>query len=95
MTTFDDLHCAHVEQLGFRYPDAYHIRRGWAADLHHIESKVFLGDNALVFTSAITPEGTIEHSARRYKIARSYGLFLVRHALRRLLYRLKTLYGQY
>jgi len=84
-----------MEQLGLRYPDAYHIRRGWAVDLHRIESKVFLVDNALVFTSAITPEGTMEHSVARYKIARWYGLFLVRHAFRRLLYRFKHLYGQY
>jgi hypothetical protein len=94
MPNFDDLYCAHLEQLHMRYPDAYHIRPAWAVDLHRIESKVHLADDTLIFISAMTPEGTVMHFAEEYKIARAYGLFIVKHAFRRMLYRLTHLYGQ-
>ena len=94
MVTFDDLYCAHLEQLHLRYPDAYHIRPAWAVDLHRIESKVYLADDTLVFISVLTPAGTIQHFAQPYKIARLRGLCVVRQAFRRMLFHLKHLYGQ-
>jgi hypothetical protein len=94
MPNFPDLYSAHLEQLHLRYPDAYHIRPAWGVDLHRIESKVYLADDTLVFVSVLTLDGTIRHFAQPYKIARSYGLFVVKHTLRRMLFRLTHLYGQ-
>ena len=68
MSTFDDLYCSHAEQLGLRYPDAYHIRRAWGVDKHRIESKVYLGDGIEVFFSVISADGTVRHFAEPYKI---------------------------
>jgi hypothetical protein len=75
MTTFDDLYCAHLEQLRMRYPDAYHIRPAWGVDLRRIESKVVIADGTQIFISVMTPEGRIRHFAENYKIARWRGLF--------------------
>ena len=68
MANFSELYAAHSEQLGLRYPDAAHIRRGWAIDLDQIESKVILADEeALVFVSFFAPDGTIRHLSRPYE----------------------------
>jgi hypothetical protein len=67
MSKFDLLYCVHVEQLGMRYPDAYHIRYGWAMDKDQVESKVILADDGMeVFVSFIAPDGTIRHFSRPY-----------------------------
>jgi hypothetical protein len=67
MSNFDALYCAHVEQLGLRYPDAFHIRYAWAIDTDQIESKVLLaGDGIDVFVSVLDPDGTIRHYAEPY-----------------------------
>jgi len=66
MTNFDDMYCAHMEQLGLRYPDAYHIQRAWGVGTHRIESKVFLGGDIEVFISVVTPDGTVKHFAEPY-----------------------------
>jgi len=74
MTSFDDLYCAHMEQLGLYYPDADHIRRAWGVDTHRIESKVLIGGDIEIFISVMTPEGTVKHFAEPYKKARANGL---------------------
>ena len=67
MSHFHELYWAHVEQLGLRYPDAYHIRYAWANDTDRIESKVVLaGDGIDVFVSVLDPDGTIRHYAEPY-----------------------------
>src|SRR5260221_67319 len=63
MSKFDELYCAHVEQIGVRYPDAWHVRYAWVIDPRHIESKVYFGDESMVFTSVLDPDGTIRHFA--------------------------------
>jgi hypothetical protein len=67
MTTFDELYCAHAEQLGLRYPDASHIRRAWGVDKHRIESKVYIGGDIEILISVITADGRIRHFAEPYK----------------------------
>ena len=79
MWNFDELYCAHVEQIGARYPDAWHVRRAWAVSPTQIESKVFFGDEAVVFTSVLEPDGAIRHYDAPYtpwtkKKARANGL---------------------
>jgi hypothetical protein len=80
MSNFDELYCAHIEQLGIRYADAYHIRYGWAIDNDQIESKVILADEGTtVFVSFLAPDGTIRHFAQPHepyanKKARANGL---------------------
>ena len=77
MVHFDELYCEHVEQIGARYPDAWHVRYAWAVDPTQIESKVYFGDAAMVFTSILEPQGTIRHYAEPYlpnKKARANGL---------------------
>ena len=64
MSNFEELYCAHVEQIGVRYPDAWHVRYAWAVDPTQIESKVFFGDEAVVFTSVLEPDGTMRHYDR-------------------------------
>jgi hypothetical protein len=67
MSKFDVLYCVHVEQLGMRYPDAYHIRYGWAMDKDQVESKVILADDGMeVFVSFLAEDGTIQHFFRPY-----------------------------
>jgi len=63
----DALHCIHVEQLGLRYPDAWHVRYAWGVDHRRIESKVSLGDELLIFISVLNPDGTVRHFAEPYK----------------------------
>ena len=68
MSMFDLLYCVHVEQIGMRYPDAYHIRYAWATDKDQVESKVILADNGIeIFVSFLAADGTIKHFARPYK----------------------------
>jgi hypothetical protein len=67
MVDFDELYCVHVEQIGVLYPDAWHVRYAWAITPTQIESKVFFGDEAVVFTSVLEPDGTIRHSNNPYK----------------------------
>ena len=79
MSNFDELYCAHIEQIGVRYPDAWHVRRAWAVEPTQIESKVFFGDEAVVFTSVLERDGTIRHFDAPYtpwatKKARANGL---------------------
>jgi len=79
MSNFDELYCAHVEQIGALYPDAWHVRYAWAVAPTQIESKVFFGDEAVVFTSVLEANGTIRHSSEPYtpwakKKARANGL---------------------
>jgi hypothetical protein len=79
MMNFAELYCAHVEQIGARYPDAWHVRYGWAVTPTQIESKVFFGDEAVVFTSVLDADGTIRHYVEPYtpwanKKARANGL---------------------
>jgi hypothetical protein len=62
----DELYCAHVEQIGIRYPDAWHVRYAWAVAPTQIESKVFFGDEAVVFTSILDTDGAIRHYSDPY-----------------------------
>jgi hypothetical protein len=66
MVHFKELYCAHVEQIGVRYPDAWHVRYAWAVDPTQIESKAFFGDEAVVLTSVLEPDGTMRHSDAPY-----------------------------
>ena len=66
MVNFAELYCAHVEQIGARYPDAWHVRYAWAVAPTQIESKVFFGDEAVVFTSVLASDGTIRHYVEPY-----------------------------
>jgi hypothetical protein len=61
MADFNEFYCAHVEQIGARYPDAWHTRYFGAVDPTHIQSKVFFGDEAVVFTSVLEANGMIRH----------------------------------
>ena len=79
MVDFDELYCAHVEQIGALYPDAWHVRYVLVVAPTQIESKVFFGDEAVVFTSVLDADGTMRHSVEPYrpwakKIARWRGL---------------------
>jgi hypothetical protein len=79
MANFEELYCAHVEQIKVRYPDAWHVRCAWVVAPTQIESKVFFGDEAVVFTSVLEPNGAIRHSDEPYtpwakKKARANGL---------------------
>ena len=79
MSNFDELYCAHVEQIGARYPDAWHVRYARAVTPTQIESKVFFGDEAVVFTSMLEVDGAIWHRSEPYtpwakKKARANGL---------------------
>ena len=67
MTSIDDLYCAHVERVGLLYPDATHVRHGWGADKHRIESKVVFGDAIEICVSVIAPDGTIRHVVEPYQ----------------------------
>ena len=67
MSNFDELYCAHVEHIGVRYPDAWHVRYAWAVDPTQIESKVFFGDETVVLTSVLEPDGSIRHYAEPYQ----------------------------
>jgi hypothetical protein len=67
MVHFKELYCAHVEQIGVRYPDAWHVRYAWAVDPTQIRSKVFFGDEAVVCTSVLEPDGTIRHDVEPYQ----------------------------
>jgi hypothetical protein len=74
-----ELYAAHVEQIGARYPDAWHVRRASAESPTQIESKVYFGDEAVVFTSILHPDGAIRHYVDPYtpwanKKARANGL---------------------
>jgi hypothetical protein len=60
-------YCAHVEQIGVRYPDAWYVRYAWAIDPTQVESKVYFGDESVVFTSVLDPDGTIRHYAEPYR----------------------------
>ena len=62
----DELYCAHVEQIGVRYPDAWHVRYAWAVTPTQIASKVYFGDEAVIFTSVLEPNGTIRHYSEPY-----------------------------
>jgi hypothetical protein len=62
----DELYCAHVEQIGVRYPDAWHVRYAWAVEPTQIESKVYFGDEAVVFTSVLNADGVIRHYVEPY-----------------------------
>jgi hypothetical protein len=67
MSKFDELYCAHVEQIGMRYPDAYHIRYAWTTDKDQVESKVILVDDGIeIFVSFLAADGTIQHFTRLY-----------------------------
>jgi hypothetical protein len=66
MSNFEELYCAHVEQIGARYPDAWHVRYVWAVAPTQIESKVFFGDEAVVLTSVVEPNGAIRHFVEPY-----------------------------
>ena len=66
MSKFDELYCVHVEQIGYRYPDAWHVRYAWAVDPSKIESRVYFGDEAVVFTSILEADGTIGHYVGPY-----------------------------
>ena len=61
-----ELYAAHVEQIGARYPDAWHVRYAWAEAPTQIESKVFFGDEAVVFTSIRESNGAIRHYSDPY-----------------------------
>jgi hypothetical protein len=79
MAGFDALYAAHIEQIGVRYPDAWHVRYAWAVTPSQIESKVFFGDEAIVFTSVLEANGAIHHYSDPYapwtkKKARANGL---------------------
>ena len=67
MVNFAELYCAHVEQIGARYPDAWHVRYAWAIDPTQVESKVYFGDEAVVFTSVLEPNGTVRHYDEPYR----------------------------
>ena len=66
MADFDEMYCAHMEQIKIRYPDAWHVRYFGAVDPGHIQSKVFFGDEAVVYTSVLEVDGTIQHYAEPY-----------------------------
>ena len=66
MSNFDELYCAHVEQIGAGYPDAWHVWYFGAVDPTHVQSKVFFGDEAVIFTSVLEPEGTMRHYDEPY-----------------------------
>ena len=79
MSNFEELYAAHVEQIGTKFPDAWHVRYAWAVAPTQIESKVFFGDEAVVFTSVLEPNGVIQHAVGPYtpwskKKARANGL---------------------
>jgi hypothetical protein len=61
-----ELYAAHVEQIGARYLDAWHVRYAWAVSDTQLESKVYFGDEAVVFTSVLDADGTIRHSVEPY-----------------------------
>ena len=63
MADFNEFYCAHVEQVGVLYPDAWHVRYASAVTPTQIESNVFFGDEAVVFTSILEGDGTIRHSS--------------------------------
>jgi hypothetical protein len=67
MSKFDELRCVHVEQIGYRYPDAGHVQYAWVVDPNKIESRVFFGDEAVVFTSILEADGTIRHYVGPYQ----------------------------
>jgi hypothetical protein len=66
MVDFHALYCVHVEQIGVLYPDAWHVRYGWAVTPTHIESNVFFGDEAVVFISVLDVDGTMLHDVEPY-----------------------------
>jgi hypothetical protein len=66
MVDFDELYCAHVEQIGALYPDAWHVRYVLVVAPTKIESKIFFGDEAVVFTSVLEPDGAIWHRSEPY-----------------------------
>ena len=79
MADFNELYCAHVEQIGARYPDAWYVWYARTVEPTQIESNVFFGDEAEVFTSVLEANGTIRHSSEPYmppskKKARANGL---------------------
>ena len=79
MANFNEFYCAHVEQIGVRYPDAWHVRYARTVEPTQIESKVFFGDEAVVFNSVLEANGTIRHFSEPYtpwskKKARANGL---------------------
>ena len=76
MADFNEFYCAHVEQIGARYPDAWYAR---TVEPTQIESKVFFGDEAVVFNSVLEANGMIRHFSEPYtpwakKKARANGL---------------------
>ena len=71
----DEFYCIHAEQLGLRYPDAWHVRYAWGADHRRIESKVRFGEDLVMFISVLDPDGTVRHVVEPCKkTARANGL---------------------
>ena len=63
----DEFYCIHAEQLGLRYPDAWHVRYAWGADHRRIESKVRFGEDLEMFISVLDADGTVRHIVKPYK----------------------------
>ena len=79
MVNFAELYCAHVEQIGVRYPDAWHVGHASEVTPFQIKSNIFFGDEAVVFTSDLDVDGSIQHYVEPYtpwanKKARANGL---------------------